>query len=89
MASNSRNSGCIEEPFDGGRIETANGIHFAFSATSKTQVQNFYQAALEHGGSDDGEPGPRPDYGEPYYGCFVRDPDGHKIEAAFWDESKG
>jgi hypothetical protein len=20
-----------------------------------------------------------------YYGCFLRDPDGHKIEAAFWD----
>ncbi|MEL7332164.1 MAG: VOC family protein, partial [Cyanobacteria bacterium J06560_2] len=23
---------------------------------------------------------------EPYYGCFVRDLEGHKIEAAFWDE---
>jgi len=23
--------------------------------------------------------------GAPYYGCFVRDPDGHKIEASFWD----
>ncbi len=22
--------------------------------------------------------GPRSDYGELYYGCFVRDPDGHK-----------
>jgi hypothetical protein len=26
-----------------------------------------------------------PEYGEPYYGCFVRDLDGHKIEATFWD----
>ncbi|MEH2120583.1 hypothetical protein [Nostoc sp.] len=34
----------------------------------------------------DGAPGGRSDYSEPYYGCFVRDPDGHKIEAAFWDE---
>ena len=31
-------------------------------------------------------PAAAPDYGEPYYGCFVRDLDGHKIEAAFWDE---
>jgi len=32
-------------------------------------------------------PGPRPHYGAPYYGCFVRDLDGHKIEAAFWDDA--
>ena len=30
-------------------------------------------------------PRPRPEYGEPYYGCFVRDLDGHKIEAAYWN----
>ena len=76
------------EPFDGGKIESANGVHFAFTADSTEQVQAFYQAALDNGGTDDGAPGPRPDYGDPYYGCFVRDPDGHKIEAAFWDESK-
>ena len=39
-----------------------------------------------HGGSDDGEPGPRPDYGPDYYGAFVRDPDGNKIEAALKPE---
>jgi catechol 2,3-dioxygenase-like lactoylglutathione lyase family enzyme len=38
-------------------------------------------AALDHGGSDDGAPGLRPDYDANYYGAFVRDPDGHKIEA--------
>ncbi len=42
---------------------------------------------LHVGASPDGEPGPRPHYGEPYYGCFLRDPDGHKIEAMFWDQS--
>ncbi len=35
----------------------------------------------------DGKPGSRPHYGAAYYGCFVRDLDGHKIEASFWDES--
>jgi catechol 2,3-dioxygenase-like lactoylglutathione lyase family enzyme len=39
----------------------------------------------EQGATSDGEPGPRAEYGEPYYGCFVRDLDGHKIEATFWD----
>ncbi|MBL4680380.1 MAG: VOC family protein [Pseudomonadales bacterium] len=75
------------EPYDGGKPETAKGIHFSFSATSKEQVGAFFDAALAHGGTGDGAAGPRPEYGEPYYGCFVRDPDGHKLEATFWDES--
>ena len=75
------------EPFDGGKAEVANGVHFSFSGDSKEQVQAFYDAALASGGSGDGAPGPRPDYGAPYHGCFVRDPDGHKLEATFWDES--
>ena len=39
------------------------------------------EAALRAGGTDDGPPGPRPDYGPAYYGAFVRDLDGNKIEA--------
>ncbi len=46
-------------------------------------------AALDGGATDDGAPGPRPIYGKPYYGCFVRDPDGHKIEAMAWVEQPG
>jgi catechol 2,3-dioxygenase-like lactoylglutathione lyase family enzyme len=75
----------LQVPHDGGRAETANGIHFGFIAPSKDAVHAFYMAALENGAKGDGEPGPRPLYGEPYYGCFVRDLDGHKIEAAYWD----
>jgi len=48
-------------------------------------VDAFHRAALNAGATDEGAPGPREEYGEPYYGCFVRDLDGHKIEAAFWD----
>ena len=44
-------------------------------------VDRFYAAALKHGGIDDGPPGLRPAYDANYYGAFVRDPDGHKIEA--------
>lgn len=77
------------ETFDGEPAQTANGVHFSFFANSREQVQAFYDAAIEAGATDDGAPGPRPHYGEPYYGCFVRDPDGHKLEATFWDESVG
>ena len=76
----------VQQPHDGGKAETANGVHFGFVAGSKAQVDAFHRAALTAGARDDGKPGPREDYGEPYYGCFVRDLDGHKIEAAFWDE---
>ena len=76
----------LQEPHDGKKAETANGVHFGFVAESKKAVQAFYDAAIAAGGSTDGEPGSRPHYGEPYYGCFVRDLDGHKIEATYWDE---
>ncbi len=78
----------VQRPIDGNPAAPGNGTHFGFIALSKDQVQAFYDAALEAGAQSDGAPGERPHYGEAYYGCFVRDPDGHKIEAAFWDESK-
>src|SRR5262245_13895765 len=76
----------VQQPHDGGTAHTGNGIHFGFVANSKADVDAFYRAAIGAGAKDDGKPGARADYGEPYYGCFVRDLDGHKIEAAFWDE---
>ncbi len=76
----------LQSPEDGGEAETANGVHFGFVAPSKAAVHGFFDAAIEHGAKGDGDPGPRPLYGEPYYGCFVSDLDGHKIEAAYWDE---
>src|SRR5690606_1352460 len=77
----------VQRPIDGRPATCGNGTHVGFLAESKAAVDAFYAAALEAGGTGDGAPGPRPAYGAPYYGCFVRDPDGHKIEAAFWDEA--
>lgn len=76
----------IQKPFDGGTAETANGVHFSFFARSKNEVDAFHKAALAAGGKDEGKPGGRKEYGEPFYGAFIRDLDGHKIEATFWDE---
>jgi len=77
----------VQTPHDDGRAETANGVHFAFLAPSREAVHAFWEVAISAGGLPDGAPGPRPHYGAPYYGCFVRDLDGHKIEAMFWDQS--
>lgn len=75
----------LGKPLDGQAAHPGNGIHFGFVASSKEQVDEFYRVALEAGGRDNGPPGPRPIYGDPYYGCFVFDLDGNKIEATFWD----
>ncbi len=75
----------VQTPIDGQPASIGNGFHMGFIAWSKAEVDAFHAAALAAGGTDDGAPGPRPMYGEPYYGCFVHDLDGHKIEAAYWD----
>lgn len=77
----------VQTPHDGASAGVANGSHFAFLANSRAEVDAFFKVAIEMGALPDGDAGPRPLYGEPYYGCFVRDLDGHKIEAMFWDES--
>ncbi len=75
----------VQTPFDGQPATIGNGTHIGFIAPTKAAVNAFYEAALAMGGVDEGAPGSRPEYSDPYYGCFVRDLDGHKVEAAFWD----
>jgi len=58
-----------------------NGGHIALIARSKEAIQAFYDAALAKGGTDDGAPGPRPEYSPEYFAAFVVDPDGNRLEA--------
>lgn len=66
-------------PYGGKPVTT--GCHLCWSAASRTQVDAFHQAALGHGGRDNGAPGLRPHYHPHYYGAFVIDPDGNNVEA--------
>jgi len=74
-------------PHDQGMPSAGNGAHVGFTAKSKAAVMKFHEAALKAGGSNNGEPGPRPDYGPAYYGAFIYDLDGNKIEATYWRET--
>ncbi len=58
------------------------GAHICLRARDEAAVDAFHAAALAHGGRSDGAPGPRSAELAPYYGAFVLDPDGNKIEAA-------
>jgi catechol 2,3-dioxygenase-like lactoylglutathione lyase family enzyme len=75
----------LQVPYDGKPASIGNGWHVGFVAASKAEVDAFHAAALAAGATPDGDPGHRHEYGEPYYGCFLRDLDGNKIEATFWD----
>jgi catechol 2,3-dioxygenase-like lactoylglutathione lyase family enzyme len=57
------------------------GVHVAFAAKSRSQVDAFHQAAMTTGGRDNGPPGLRPQYHPNYYGAFILDADGNNIEA--------
>ena len=57
------------------------GLHISFVAPDCASVDAFYAAAIAHGAKDAGKPGDRPEYKLPYYGSFVIDLDGFKIEA--------
>ncbi len=71
----------VQLPHNQQAASAGNGVHIGFIARSKDAVHRFHSAALANGGTNDGEPGPRPDYGPDYYGTFVLDLDGNKLEA--------
>ena len=57
------------------------GCHVCLRAPDEAAVRAFYAAALGAGGTDAGAPGPRQAAVTTYYGAFVHDLDGNKIEA--------
>ena len=61
--------------------KTTPPMHIAFTARSPAEVRAFHDAALAAGATDNGAPGLRPRYHASYYAAFVRDLDGHNIEA--------
>lgn len=64
-------------------IGKSRGFHVAFRANSVKEVKEWYEKCIELGAKDNGAPGPRPMYHPGYYGAFVIDPDGYRLEACF------
>lgn len=55
--------------------------HWCFKAATRSQVAAFHAAGLANGGIDDGAPGLRPHYHANYFGAFLLDPFGNRVEA--------
>jgi len=54
--------------------------HVALSAAGRAAVRAAHAAGLSQGGSSDGEPGARPQYGTRYFAAYLLDPDGLRVE---------
>ncbi len=79
----------VQPPHDQNPPSSGNGVHIALVGRSKAVIEMFHRAALEAGGRDEGAPGPRPNYGPHYFGAFVRDLDGNKLEAVLLVAPRG
>lgn len=55
--------------------------HICFRTSSRKKVRDFHTAGLANGGTDNGAPGIREIYHPQYYAAFIRDPEGHNVEA--------
>jgi catechol 2,3-dioxygenase-like lactoylglutathione lyase family enzyme len=63
-------------------------LHLAFGVESLEAVDAWWQKLVDAGYTSNGEPGPRPEYAETYYGGFVLDPDGNNVEAVHHAHSR-
>jgi catechol 2,3-dioxygenase-like lactoylglutathione lyase family enzyme len=59
--------------------------HVAFAAASRNAVQAFHKLAVHKGATTVRAPGERPDIGPDYFGTVLIDPDGHTLEAVYWN----
>ncbi len=64
------------------------GSHICLRARDEAAVRAFHAAALAGGCRSAGDPGPRQGEMTSYFGAFITDPDGNKIEAATFPAQK-
>jgi catechol 2,3-dioxygenase-like lactoylglutathione lyase family enzyme len=58
------------------------GGHVCFAAHGIPAVKAAWENGTAAGGTDDGPPGARPQYGPAYYSAYMLDPDGYRVEVA-------
>ena len=74
-------------PVDGEHPLTQH-LHIGFGVESREAVDAWWRQMIDAGYRSDGEPGPRPEYNETYYGAFVLDPDCNSVEAVHHARSR-
>jgi catechol 2,3-dioxygenase-like lactoylglutathione lyase family enzyme len=72
----------VTNPYNKQPATAGNGNMTAIAMNSRSRVDQFYNKALELGGTDEGPPGLRGEEGpQAFYGAYFRDLDGNKLAA--------
>ncbi len=69
----------IARPHNNESATSGNGSMVGFMCDSAAEVEAAHEMALLQGGENEGDPGPRPQYGPDFFGAYVRDLDGNKM----------
>lgn len=77
----------IATPFNRDVAAPGNGNMVGLECASKVEVRNAHEMGLSMGGTNEGDPGPRPLYGPDFYGAYVRDLDGNKMSFVFFGDT--
>ncbi len=85
-----RNGGSIwvATPFDQKEAAVGNGNMVGLLCQSKDEVRAAHATALANGGTNEGDPGERPQYGPNFFGGYARDPDGNKMSFVYLGEAE-
>ena len=78
----------VTAPFNKEEAAPGNGNMVGLLCESVAEVRAAHAAALAAGGSNEGEPGPRPQYGPDFFGAYVRDLDGNKMSFVYFGDAK-
>jgi catechol 2,3-dioxygenase-like lactoylglutathione lyase family enzyme len=74
----------VTHPIDGQPATRANGLTVGFKAASREQVDAWHAAGLANGGTAcEDPPGVRDTGRDRRYNAYLRDPDDHKVCAAY------
>ncbi len=69
----------VATPHDKNAATPGNGNMIGLRCESREEVEAAHKMALSKGGVNEGDPGPRPQYGPSFYGAYARDLDGNKM----------
>jgi catechol 2,3-dioxygenase-like lactoylglutathione lyase family enzyme len=75
-------------PFNGQPAGVGNGAMTAFLIGDARLIDRLHALAMTNGGAEEGRPGFRPQYGDGFYGAYVRDPDGNKLAFVCYDAAR-
>ncbi len=77
----------VATPFDKEAATVGNGNMVGLLCESEAEVREVHAAALANGGTNEGDPGDRPQYGPNFYGAYARDPDGNKMSFVYFGDA--